>query len=116
MGDCLWRAFKRHGVSRDRQQLKCPPPLRCTPATVGLTHPSTPGEPEFFAEVRNKVIAAVESGRVGEREDVQSWLIEARIAANARVVVDKRTRDQAVGIINAVAADGTVDAERKDIN
>ena len=52
-------------------------------------------------------MAVVESGRVVEREDVQSWLIEARIAANARVVVDKRTRDQAVGIINAVAADGS---------
>ena len=51
-----------------------------------------------------------------EREDVQSWLIDARIAANARVVVDKRTRDQAAEIINAVAGDGTVDAERQDIN
>ena len=111
----MWRAFKRHRVSRDRQQQKFLPPLRCTPATVGLTHPSTPAEPEFFPEVRNKGIAAVESGRVAEREDVQSWLIEARIAANARVIVDERTRDQAVGAINVVAAYGIVDAKRTDI-
>ena len=88
----------------------------CIRDSVEATPPSTPAEVDFSAEVRNKVIAAVRSGRVVEREDVESWLIDARIAANARVVVDKYTRDQAVGIINAVAADGTVDAERKDIN
>lgn len=48
-------------------------------------------------------------------KDVQSWLTEAETAANAGVFLDKRTREQALEIVDAVMAAGAVDAKPKKV-
>ncbi|CAM9477381.1 unnamed protein product, partial [Sphacelaria rigidula] len=78
--DCLCRSIDRHRITSTRRKANSLPPVSCTPVTVGLTPPPTPAEPGFVAEVRQKVIATVEEGRLVGVEDVQSWLIEARTA------------------------------------
>lgn len=85
---------------------------RCsTPATVGLTPNPVLAEPDFIKEARDKVVAHLEEGRVVRVEDVQSWLREARNTEKARPVLNKRTREQVMAIIEAVVGDGLTNAK-----